>query len=95
MNNTSLEQFVSKVAASGQITFVHVCRLRRGILPNGILPRDDAELLLQLDRNVSRADQSWCDWLTTMVTHLSSGANTRLESSIPPRLHGSWTNCRD
>jgi hypothetical protein len=45
-----------------------VKRLQRNILPDGICARDDVELLLALDRVVSRADRTWGDYLVAAVT---------------------------
>src|SRR4051794_17562544 len=50
-----------------RITFADVKRLRRDIAPDGILTREEAELLLELDASVAKADASWTDWLVASV----------------------------
>ena len=67
MINSSLQGFVKKVQKAGRISFGDVKRLQRDILPDGISSRDEAELLLTLDRIVSRADRSFADWLVAMM----------------------------
>jgi len=67
MNIISLQDFVSKAAAKSRITFGDVRRLQRDILPDGISTREQAELLIRLDGQVARADDTWSDWLVTCV----------------------------
>jgi hypothetical protein len=50
-----------------RITFADVKRLRRDIAADGILTREEAELLLELDASVAKADASWTDWLVASV----------------------------
>src|SRR3954454_13302426 len=54
----------TKMMAKSRITFGDVCRVRRDILPDGVTCREEAELLLRVDRLVGRADRSWIEWLT-------------------------------
>ena len=42
-------------------------RLQRDILPDGISSREEAEILLALDRTSGRADPSLADWLVAMM----------------------------
>ena len=67
MNNTSLFEFVGRLRAKSRITFADVQRLRRDVLPDGINSRDDTELLISLDRDVSRSNREWERWLVAMV----------------------------
>ena len=68
MINPSLQAFADRTLKAGRISFGDVNRLQRDILPDGIGSREEAELLLTLDRAVSRSDRSFADWLvTTMV----------------------------
>jgi len=67
MSTASLQDFVSKIAAKRRITFGDVCRLQRDILPDGLFDRAQAELLLDLDRKVARADDAWADWIVAAV----------------------------
>jgi hypothetical protein len=71
MNNLALETFATKMMAKGRITFGDVCRLRRDILPDGVTSREEAELLLQVDRVVGRADGSWVEWLAGAIVEFA------------------------
>ncbi len=42
-------------------------RLERDILPHGVTYREAAEILIQLDRAVSRADRTWNDWFVVVM----------------------------
>jgi hypothetical protein len=55
----SLSDFAGKVRAKNRITFGDVQRLRRDVLPDGIESREQAELLLELDRSIARIERSW------------------------------------
>ncbi len=67
MMDTALSAFVSKATAKNRITFGDVRRLQRDVLPDGVVSRDEAELLITLDRNVGKADRSWADYLVETV----------------------------
>ena len=68
MSSSSLQRFVSKVEAKSRITFGDIRRLQRDVLPDGISSREEAELLLRLDGQVTRADEAWADWLVAAIT---------------------------
>jgi hypothetical protein len=67
MVNSSLQTFINKVQAAGRISFGDVHRLQRGILPDGISAREEAELLLTLAQTVGRADRAFGDWFVAMM----------------------------
>src|SRR5688572_25830035 len=67
MTNTALNAFVSKATARRRITFGDVRRLQRDILPEGVTSREEAELLITLDRSVLEADRSWADYLVETI----------------------------
>ena len=67
MSTPSLHDFVKKTTAKNRITFGDVRRLQRNILPDGVFDREQAELLLSLDRDVARADGAWVKWLVTSI----------------------------
>ena len=52
MMNTALSAFVSKATAKNRITFGDVRRLQRDVLSDGVVSREEAELLITLDRNI-------------------------------------------
>ena len=58
MSKVSLSEFVSRLRQKGGISFGDVQRLQRDVLPDGIGAREEAELLIELDRHVSRADDA-------------------------------------
>src|SRR5829696_4956292 len=65
--DSTLQTFANKVQEAGCIRFGDVRRLQRDILPDGISPRQEAELLLSLEQTVDRADRAFGDWLVAMV----------------------------
>ena len=67
MSNSSVQDFVNRIGAKNRITFGDVRRLQRTVLPNGLSSRDEAELLLRLDRQIARADAAWADWLVSSI----------------------------
>ncbi len=67
MSKISLDQFASKAFGTKRISFADVQRLQRDILPDGIGSREEAELLIGLDRDVGRADDTWERWLLSMI----------------------------
>jgi hypothetical protein len=67
MIHPSLSEFADRIRAKNRITFADVQRLRRDVLPDGIASRQDAELLMALDRDVSRSNCEWERWLVAVV----------------------------
>ncbi|HEY7302222.1 MAG TPA: hypothetical protein VH684_30380 [Xanthobacteraceae bacterium] len=67
MENERLQEFVTKAAARGRITFGDLRRLQRGHLPGAIATWAQAELLIRLDAAVRRTDRAWTDWLVGAI----------------------------
>ncbi len=67
MSGTSLQDFVCRALEHKRISFGDLCRLQRDILPDGITTREEAEILLALDRSVDRADRGWREYLIRAV----------------------------
>ena len=67
MNSPSLRQFVDHALESRRIRFGDLQRLRRDVLPGRVASREDAELLLCLDRSIRTADRDWGDYLVAAV----------------------------
>jgi hypothetical protein len=67
MSGTSLRDFVSRALEHKRINFGDLRRLQRDILPTRITTREEAEILLALDRTVDRADRGWRDYLIKAV----------------------------
>src|SRR5215203_1621500 len=63
MSNVFLEAFVEKITKKGRINFGDVRRLQRDVLPDGIASREEADVLITLDRDIGRQDPAWIDWL--------------------------------
>jgi hypothetical protein len=68
MSNVLLREFNASIIGKGRITFGDVKRLQRNILPDGIMSRDEVELLVGLDRLIARSDAAWADYLAAAVT---------------------------
>ena len=67
MRSTLLRDFVAQAREANRIRFGDVRRLRRDILPARIATREEAELLIDLDRSVSTVDRGWSDYLVMTV----------------------------
>ena len=67
MSGTSLRDFVCRALEQKRISFGDLRRLQRDILPARITTREEAEILLTLDRTVDRADRGWRDYLIKAV----------------------------
>ena len=67
MNKFSLSEFASKISEKNRVTFADLQRLQRDFLPDGIGSRDDAELLIGLDRDIARADAGWSRFLVSAI----------------------------
>ena len=62
MSRTSfLRDFIDQVCATKRLSFGDLRRLQRDILPGRIATREEAELLISLNRAVERADADWSD----------------------------------
>lgn len=59
MIRTSLEHFVHDVMAAGEIKLSDVRRLQRHVIPEGVESRDEADLLIALDRAIGTKHCSW------------------------------------
>jgi hypothetical protein len=63
----SLSDFTIKVRSKNRISFGDVQRLQRNVMPDGIGSREDAELLIELDREMARTDRAWDRWLVASI----------------------------
>jgi hypothetical protein len=71
MSNVKLQHFVTDTASRGRITFGDVRRLDRDYLPDGVSSREEAEMLLELDTRIARADSAWTDWLVAAIVEFA------------------------
>jgi hypothetical protein len=67
MTKVSLSDFATKILRNGRISFGDVQRLQRDILPDGLTSREEAEILIGLDRGAAKADAAWGRWLTATL----------------------------
>jgi hypothetical protein len=80
MNENKLQDFVAAAVAKSRITFGDVRRLGRDTLPDGILNRTEAEILIGLDAKIERADRAWSNWLVAAVVDFAIGSDGCLEA---------------
>jgi hypothetical protein len=67
MSATTLRDFVCRAMDHKRIRFADLRRLQRDILPARITTREQAELLIALDRSVDRADRDWREYLVASI----------------------------
>jgi hypothetical protein len=67
MIKTSLHAFVDSVLERKTITLNDVQMLCREVLPDGLTSREDADVLIALDRAVPHADLAWAEYLVGAV----------------------------
>lgn len=67
MINLSLQVFCDRVVGAGRITAEDVTALVRHVLPEGLTTRDEADMLIALDRVVTAADAAFGDYLVAGV----------------------------
>jgi len=65
--DATLHAYVDTMLAAGRIAAEDVRRLATEILPNGPSCREEADLLVGLDRAVAMQDPSWPDYLVSTV----------------------------
>ena len=66
MSNTSLQLFCNRIVEAGVLTRADVQHLSDELLRDGILDRDEADLLLALDRSVE-SDASFAAFLVAAI----------------------------
>jgi hypothetical protein len=67
MSGTSLRHFVCRALEHKRIRFGDLRRLQRDILPARITTREQAEILIALDRSIDRADKDWRAYLVATI----------------------------
>lgn len=67
MNNAALQHFCNHAVASGCITRDDAFRLIREVLPNGITEREEADMLIALERAVPAIDPAFGNFLVATV----------------------------
>lgn len=67
LSHVRLNDIAAEIERRGRIGFGDVRRLERDILPHGVTCREEAEILIRLDRVASRADRSWNEWFVSVM----------------------------
>jgi hypothetical protein len=88
MDTAPLTLFAQKVSAGKRLLFADLRRLRRDVLPDGITTREEAEVLLTVDRNLERADEEWTDYLVVMVTDFALSTSGTINQDTARWLAG-------
>jgi hypothetical protein len=68
MNQTSLQDFSVRVLAGGRIGKRDVQVLQRDLLADGVSSREEAEILIRLDREAGSVHASWSAWFIGALT---------------------------
>lgn len=71
MIKISLHAFVERVIEDKAITKSDVDMLAREVLEHGLSSREEADVLIALDRAVARKDASWADYLVATVVEFA------------------------
>ncbi len=88
MGDTSLHSFATKVLKGNRLLFADLRRLERDVLPDGVRSREEAEILISLDR-LERVDAGWPPYLVGVLSEfaLSQSQSCRgFESEPDPWL---------
>lgn len=67
MIDTALQVFCNRIVAAGRIARADVQDLARRILRDGLASRDDADMLIALERAVPESDPSFGDLLVSLI----------------------------
>jgi hypothetical protein len=68
MNQSSLQDFSVRVLAGGRIGKRDVQILQRDLLADGVSSREEAEILIRLDREAGSVHASWSAWFIGTLT---------------------------
>lgn len=71
MTNTALELFCTRIVDAGRLVQDDVRELAREILPDGIMGREEADLLLALDRAVADSHEGFGAFVTAEVVNFA------------------------
>ncbi len=66
--SASLRAFVTKALDRNRISFGDLRRLQRNVLPNGLVTREQAEVLIALEQTIPRTDKAWAGYLVAALT---------------------------
>jgi hypothetical protein len=67
MINATLRVFIDRVLENNRITAENVQQLQRAVLRDGVTTREEADVLVALDRAIAEADPFWADFLVASI----------------------------
>ena len=67
MTPSLLLEAAADIEARGRIRFADVRRLQRDVMPDGVTCREEAEVLIRLDRGMRKTDRAWGDWFVAVL----------------------------
>ncbi len=88
MIKISVEQFCNHVVSAGEISAQDLRVLKREVIPDGLATREEADLLIALERAVP-SSEDFADFLVTMGVDSWCGASVPPATSTARRLRGS------
>jgi hypothetical protein len=71
----ALETFVTQTMGRGEISRADVNALRRDVLPDGIETRDEADVLIALDRALHDKHESWTAFMVDAIVDFAVWAS--------------------
>ena len=71
MTNASLDEFAERMIEKGRIGKYDVQDLQREILPDGVMTRAEADILITLDRDAESVHFSWSAFFISALTEFA------------------------
>ena len=88
--SASLRAFVTKALERNRISFGDLRRLQRTVLPNGLVTREQAEVLIAFEQTIPAPTRLGPATSSPPSPTSWSGAPARPAGSSPRRRHGWW-----
>ncbi len=71
MRNLALQAVTEKLSADGRISAEEALELRKSVFPDGVVSRDEAEVLIALEARVANTDEAWAEaFVEALVDHV-------------------------
>lgn len=68
MRSNALQALADDIAADRRVTAEEALKLRQDVFPDGVVTRDEAEVLMDLEAKVANSDPAWADAFVEAVT---------------------------
>jgi hypothetical protein len=97
MTSILLGEFVRRALDEKRVRFGELRRLQRNILPEGITSREEAEILVALDRTLATSDKEWTEYLTSAIRKFvvqRSGEPKQVDHETAEWLVNVLSDCR-